>query len=176
MAKIVSFKLEGLKELDEALKALPQIIARTVAANALKDAAEPLLEDLRTSTSFSDKTGNLRNSIGVQVLRKTRQGSFQVRIGARAPHAHLIEYGTKAHLMFAKKGTVLASYNRIMGMEVRHPGSKPRPFFRPAWHRRKGEIMDRLKTSFWFELDKAAEMLAKKAEAGTLSQKIRSQL
>lgn len=175
MAKDASFKLFGLKELDEALRALPREIAKKVALEALREAAEPMLAEVRASASFKDKSGELRKSIQAKTLNRVRQGTFQLRVGPTAPHAHLIEYGTKAHRVDAKPGSVLATYNQVIGKHLDHPGQPPRPFFRPAWDRHVKGMLDSLSVAFWKALDSAAAKLAKQAQTG-LPPKIAEQL
>ena len=64
-----------------------------------------------------------------------KRGTVTGRVIAGAPkkdkrpfYAHMIEYGTKAHRIQAKKGKVLA----IGVSAVNHPGIRPHPFLRPA--------------------------------------------
>jgi len=184
MAQNVNFTLHGLKELNEALKTLPEIIGRQVAINVLTEVSEPMLAEARSTAAFVDRSGKLRKSIKAVALRRSyvrkRRGSrgdvFQLRVGPTSPLAHLIENGTKPHLMHAKEGSVLAAYNRVIGKEIKHPGTKPRPFFRPAWDRHAPTMFSNLKTIFWKELDAAAATLARKATAGKLPASIGSKL
>lgn len=48
-----------------------------------------------------------------------------------APYAHLVEFGTKPHLIKAKNGKYLV-FNGTFAKEVQHPGAKAEPFFQPA--------------------------------------------
>lgn len=47
-------------------------------------------------------------------------------------YAHLVEKGTKAHIIRAKNAAVLASNSRVFGRSVRHPGSKGKSFMHQA--------------------------------------------
>jgi len=51
-----------------------------------------------------------------------------------APHAHLVEFGTKPHVIKAKKpGHFLSLFGgRVFRREVHHPGAQRHPFFKPA--------------------------------------------
>jgi hypothetical protein len=90
-----------------------------------------------TTTNFS---GLLRSAIIARPL-PIRSGSemgaiakvnYSSRSGAPvAPHAHLVEFGTKPHLIKAKNGKVLM-FNGAFRKEVHHPGAKPEPYFQPA--------------------------------------------
>lgn len=176
MAMKADFKLHGLKELDAALAALPREIAKVVALKALAEAAEPMLQEVRATADFVDRKGDLRKSVKATRLNRVKRGTFQLRVGPTAPHAHLVEHGTKAHLVSAKEGSVLAALNRILGHEVMHPGAKAKPFFRPVWDRRVRSMLESLKGKFWTELDKAAAALARKALSGKIPANIARQL
>jgi HK97 gp10 family phage protein len=90
-----------------------------------------------TTTSFP---GLLRSAIIARAL-PIRSGSemgaivkvnYSERSGAPiAPHAHLVEFGTKPHLIKSKNGKVLF-FNGAYREEVHHPGAKPEPYFQPA--------------------------------------------
>lgn len=47
-------------------------------------------------------------------------------------YAHLVERGTKAHIIRAKNAAVLAGNGRVFGRSVRHPGTKARNFLQQA--------------------------------------------
>lgn len=89
------------------------------------------------TTNFS---GRLRQAIIARPLpiRSGREMgaivkvNYSTRSGAvTAPHGHLVEFGTKPHLIKAKNGKVLA-FNGTFRKEVHHPGAKPEPYFKPA--------------------------------------------
>ena len=54
--------------------------------------AKSIEADARNTTAFKDKTGKLRKSIRA---RKSRFEDGGWIVQARAPHAHLVEYGTQ---------------------------------------------------------------------------------
>lgn len=47
-------------------------------------------------------------------------------------YAHLVERGTKAHVIRARNAAVLASASRVFGRSVRHPGTKGKNFLQQA--------------------------------------------
>jgi len=69
--------------------------------------------EAKISAAFQDKTGKLRKSIKLK-KSKFEDGGYIVQ--ARAPHAHLVEYGH-----------VLIAWGRVTGKRV-----PPKPFLRPA--------------------------------------------
>lgn len=87
-------------------------VVRAIEANVEQVAADVEAE-ARITSEFSDKTGALRKSIGKRKSRKS-EGAYQVF--AKAPHAHLVEYGH-----------VLIAWGHPTGKRV-----APRPFMRRA--------------------------------------------
>lgn len=164
----VKFRLNGLDELSEALEQLPKALGDRILKRALTQAAEPVVEYAKSSASFVDRSGKLRDSIGVRPMKRKRYGS-EVSIGPNAPHAHLVEFGTEAHRIDAAPGSVLRNVNTVFGMEVEHPGARPRPFFRPAWEVKGSTVLADLKVYVWNELAKAAKRLYQKASRLKLS-------
>ena len=72
------------------------------------------------------RTGRLRKSIGV---RRTRAGYEVVMGGSEAPYASFVEFGTRSHLIRARRARALRfelSGEVVYVRYVRHPGSKPR--------------------------------------------------
>lgn len=58
---------------------------------AEREIAEEAYDAVKSASSFSDKTGNLRKSIRL-FESKFENGGWIVHVGA--PHAHLVEFGT----------------------------------------------------------------------------------
>lgn len=48
-------------------------------------------------------------------------------------YARYVEFGTKSHMIRAKKAKVLTDGKRFFGKEVHHPGTRPQPFLFPAF-------------------------------------------
>lgn len=88
--------------------------------------AQKIASDMRSTTLFKDKTGNLRKSIAVHKSR-FKGGGYVV--GAWAPHAHLIEFGTTER--FQKTGFLQA---KSVG------AVRPRPFVQQAIERNRRRI------------------------------------
>lgn len=79
------------------------------------------------------KTGTLRRSIGMDV---TAAGTtITLSVFAKAKHASFVEQGTRPHVIMPRKARVLrfqSGGKTVFAMRVNHPGTKPRPFLRPA--------------------------------------------
>jgi HK97 gp10 family phage protein len=83
--------------------------------------------------------GKLRKTITYQVL----QGGLQGVVAAKAPHAHLVHNGTKAHEVPAPKDP--AKFRAVYrfhpgGRPAQHPGSRPQPFMTDAAEQTRGEV------------------------------------
>lgn len=72
----------------------------------------------------------------------------------RAPHAHLVEFGTGPHI----NGGLFAG--------SQHPGTTPQPFARPAWDAEQDAALKRIATELAAEIEKAARRAARKAARG----------
>lgn len=84
--------MEGLTELRNALRNLPEDLARD-AAEIVVNVAEGAKAEI-VSGYPQGRTGNLKG--GVTVHRSHAQFTSQAIVKSRAKHAHLFEFGTKA--------------------------------------------------------------------------------
>jgi HK97 gp10 family phage protein len=79
------------------------------------------------------RTGVLRNSIHIQVE------TDKVVIGPnlnQAPYAGYVEFGTKPHVIRAKKAKALkfqVGGTTVYARKVNHPGTRPHPYVEPAF-------------------------------------------
>jgi HK97 gp10 family phage protein len=97
------FRFNGLDSLDRALNELGAELKSEILATALRRAARPFLRRARQlaprGTKPKKESKRLANSIRTSSLPKGRRERFEmagaagIRAGARAPHAHLVEYG-----------------------------------------------------------------------------------
>jgi HK97 gp10 family phage protein len=122
----------GGRELDDALRTLTSKIQKNIMRSALRAGANVFKEAAKANAPV--KSGKLRKSLAVTTSSKG--GMVTAKLKARgkvARHAHLVEFGTKPHKIAPKgqKGALKISGN-IVGA-VNHPGSKPKPFMRPAF-------------------------------------------
>jgi len=86
----------------------------------------------------------LKRSIRYQVL----QGGLQGVVSSKAPHAHLVHNGTRAHEVPAPKDP--AKFRAVWwfhpgGRPAKHPGSRPNPFFVDAAEQTRDEVERALK-------------------------------
>jgi len=136
-------RVEGLKQMREALLQLPKATGRNVVRRALRKAGEPMADAMKGRVPVEE--GHLRNSIGVSTKLSKRQRTLhkkrsevEVFVGPGPdPAAHLVEFGS-IH-------------------------NQARPYVRPAWDTRKLEALETVQKELAVEIDKAAQRLARKA-------------
>lgn len=89
--------------------------------------------------------GTLRNSIYASVKKGLLRGEF----GAKKPHAHLIEYGTKAHTVRPVKRKALRIIDqnviRFTSKKIVIPAQPARPFMEPAYKTEEPKFLDDVK-------------------------------
>lgn len=120
-------RIDGLADLQAALQTLPVKIEKNVLRGALNAAGQVIRREAMVRVPI--KSGALRKSIRVATRSKGGVVSATIRAGdAKAFYAHMVEFGTAAHKITAKKGGLLA----IGVASVQHPGARARPFMRPA--------------------------------------------
>lgn len=152
-----TFKVEGLSELEAALKGLREEfdLSRTTAKNivkrALMKAADPIESDAAARAPVL--TGVLQRSVstGTKLSRRQKglhhkESEVEIFVGAGAlAQATAQEFGT--------------SHNA------------PQPFLRPAWDSNKMAALDSIKETLGTEIEKATKRLAKKAQREALKLK-----
>lgn len=145
MTGAAKVKIEGLKEVQTALRELPNATAKSIVRRILKKRGEPIAEAARAKVPIDQ--GDLKNSITVSTKlsksqrkkhRKPDKNDIEVYIGpGPLPAAHLQEFGTRKQ--------------------------SAQPFMRPAWDSERGNVLNGIREDLWAEIRKAAERLAKKA-------------
>lgn len=121
----------GGKELADLLATLPTKVEANIMRSALRAGAKVYLDQVKQNIPVA--SGILRDSARI-TTRKTKDGkiSASVKVGNRqAFYAHMVEFGTRPHIIKAKPGSAL----NVNGSEVKsvnHPGIAPRPYMRPA--------------------------------------------
>lgn len=143
-------KIEGLRELEQALSELPKATGKNVLRRVLKSRSEPIANAM--SAAAPERRGQLKASVGHGTKLSRRQRAMHRKWGSSAaveyfigagalPQAHMEEFGG-AH-------------------------NAPRPYARPAWDAGKMQMLDGIKDDLWSEISKAAARRARKlAKAG----------
>lgn len=119
--------VKGLAELSKFFDELPQKLLRNVLRGSLRAGAGAILPVARAN--IHNRTGELAKSLktGSRIVGDKAIG----RLYTRNPKAHLVEYGTKPHVITAKNRKGLA-VGGLFFQSVHHPGARPRAFLRPA--------------------------------------------
>ncbi|MDV3428357.1 MAG: HK97 gp10 family phage protein [Bacillota bacterium] len=116
-------ELNGMSELIEKLEAT-NAKAKSIENNALKAGAQPIFEDMKNTTAFKDKTGDLRKALTVGKI-KTKNGVKSIQIGI-------------------ERGYVKYFYGNFL--EFGTSKMPARPFIHPAYLRHKQETLEIIKS------------------------------
>ena len=147
-----SFKVEGLREIDNALAALPKATSKAVVRRALAKELQPVADMANGLWPGADDSA-------FAVSSKLKRGQPELELGANAvrvfvgstksaPHAHLLEWGTEPR--YHKSGKYTGAV-------------PPTPMLTPSWEAHKGRILEGLAASLRDELEAT---LARRAKRG----------
>ena len=138
-------KVEGLRELERALKELPKATGKAVLRRTGIKALKPFDEAWRRLAPRL--TGALEESGGIGTKLTTRQA----RLNRKREDKASVE-------VFAGPNDPAAIQD-----EFGNVSQAPTPFVRPAWDATKDQVLENVKTELATEIDKAAKRLARKA-------------
>lgn len=150
----MNIKIEGLTELAGQLEKLKKTAHGDEIRAALVDGANLISDNARArapiapyATNYKGQAiapGGLKRSLLAAAGRqfKTFLQAFAFSLKKAAPHAHLVEFGTKAHAIAPKNKKVLMFGNAFkrFAKNVQHPGSREIPFFRDAIRAQRGNV------------------------------------
>ena len=130
-------KLNGADILEQLLTELPDDIAKKVGVKAIKDGAKIILEEAQNLVP-EGRTGKLADSLAIKKIKMTNP-AFTVyarrKGGFGGWHANLVEFGTKPHNI--RNVWIGGKFFKL----VKHPGTPPRPFMRPALMGKQAEAV-----------------------------------
>lgn len=169
-----TMKVEGLRELDEALGELSKGVARGVLRRALTKAAKPMEEAAKQMAPHD--TGFLRDSITTTHRIKNTVGNAEYAAvmrggGSRAEAVSALRTARRAAAgegSFAEVhvGVANVSKRNSIKANVMEFGSykdTPQPYMRPAFDATKMTVLGNIKGEMKTEIDKAAKRAARKA-------------
>lgn len=125
--------VEGFAEIQRKLAEFPAKVEANVVRAALRAGAVVVRREALGLVPV--KSGKLKSTVRVGTFKKGREIHATVKAGdprKRVFYAHLVEGGTKAHVIKARRGGVLVLGKRFFAQRVQHPGAKASPFMRPA--------------------------------------------
>ena len=146
---MMEVKVDGLKQLDDMLRQLPNRVAARELAGALRAGGNVLRKEAVTRAPDSPKVhkfGDLRANIRVRRVRPSNGNALAVAVTTgRAFYAKFLEFGRAAFTVKRKK--VLSDGTTIFGVEVGRQVARPflRPAFDAAGPRAVATIAQRLK-------------------------------
>lgn len=188
MAKGVTFKLEGFKELEAALMHLEkQATRKTVARNALRKAGAPIKAAMEAKSPVDD--GTLKGSITISTKIKGEAGKAaysqamregfdkasavkamrDARRAAKGTMPPVILYVGPAERAFHAHLVEFGTAPHVNGgiyAGSRHPGTAPQPFARPAWDENKDEALKIVAAELRVEINRAITRQAKRKAKG----------
>lgn len=147
MAKSGMVQIKGLDEIEKRLQALPEKLRRRSLKKILQDNLDTVTEEARILAprrlsagweAFVERGEHLRDAIVNKVSVTAKKAGGMVGLDyKKVRHGHLLEFGTKPHMIG----------------KIKHPGSKARPFMRPALDNKGDAVLDDMTT----KLAKAVE-------------------
>lgn len=145
---MIETKLIGFEALQKRLQKLPGNIAEKHLRSAVLAGAAVVRKDAQARAP--KESGRLAKSIKAKFIKGNDRNEKRYGVCVMAPHAHLIELGTRPHFIKPKKKRALAFGGRgwVTGSsragsmvfegygtvvkEVFHPGNRANPFLRAA--------------------------------------------
>src|SRR5690625_496606 len=137
----MKMRIEGLRQVDQALKELPRATSKNVVRRVLRKRAEPIAMLAARLAPVDD--ADLANSMEVNTRLARRQRSktpadrVEVFAGSSSSLAHLPEFGTRPHA--------------------------PQPFMQPAFEQMKYKVLEGIQKDLLDEIEKAKARQARKA-------------
>jgi HK97 gp10 family phage protein len=154
------FKVEGLRELNDALAELPKATAKNVLKRALVKALGPM--EAQAEGLAPELTGDLRAGINVGTKLTKRQMAQHRRDVGSTPVVTIggfrSEPQTAVYVFMGPRGS-----SKSIVQEFGSVNQSPHPYMRPAWDSNKKSALESIKDDLAEEIDKAAKRLARKA-------------
>lgn len=123
--------IAGGQQLDELLRTLSGKMQKNVNRAGLRAGAVVLKDEVVENIPVA--SGELRNSARITSRVRGADVTVSVKVGNRvAWYAHLVEYGTRPHEIRPKEQGGALQFGGVTTRSVQHPGTRPRPFMRPA--------------------------------------------
>lgn len=126
----LSYRIEGLEQVLAEIQKR-RLNARRSIRQILSPGADIIRQEMRQRAKGRFKTKIARRiSINLSKLEAYAEiGPFK----KVAYIARFLEFGTKPHLIRARRSRMLRLRNGRLVRQVRHPGSRPYPFLQPAF-------------------------------------------
>lgn len=133
--------IRGGRELDQLLQTLPAKMEKNINRAGLRAGAAVLLAEVKQNIPVA--SGALRDSARITSRARGGSVSVSVKVGSfNAWYAHLVEFGTRPHVITPKNPGGALQFGGITTRSAQHPGSRARPFMRPALDTKLPEAID----------------------------------
>jgi HK97 gp10 family phage protein len=155
-------KVEGLKELQEALKALPAEIQKRPLRSAVSAGAKVIVDEAKRRAPQGE-TGNLRKALYRYRSRsQSGTGKETFLVGVRKGKKQYADTAKNRRLSrVGKKYTVEGEAFYWRFLEFGTSKMAARPFLRPAFESKKMEALDTIKKKLAEAIDRTAKRLKK---------------
>ena len=156
MADAVNFRIDGIDDLKRQIEKITREMGPDNVEKVNYDAADIITREVQ-SRAPQGPTGNLKSSPVTKKLKREYYGHPARAIAAidrkKAPHAHLVEYGTSSRREVKDKQVLYDSKTgKFFGKSV--GPMTARPFFRPAVDAKYNEAFDFLKNGLGDLIDR----------------------
>lgn len=163
----MTLKLDGLKELNKALKQLDGKLATKINRRAIAKGAQVIRKEMRAQAPRGKGKGKLHKELRYRIEKAKSYVGFIAWVGPtkKAFYARFLEYGTAAHDIPApmvggrknrRKNNVTVSFGGAVFSRVHHPGQRPQPFLRPAYMSSRLKAIDEMRKRLWEDIRKEA--------------------
>jgi HK97 gp10 family phage protein len=164
-------QIDGLKPILKALRKLPERTQRAVLRPATTKATTPVIRLAKQLVPVGDGLNpdgsprlHLRQTIKKTRAKMDRRGGVYVVAGPeanKAPHDHLVEFGTKPHTITLGKPLQLGGTTLPIGTVIHHPGSKGSHFMERAANQSRATSTKIMQTEILRGIDKQVLKLAR---------------
>jgi HK97 gp10 family phage protein len=155
----IKMDTSSLNHLIKAMEELDRKVRNNALRKALKEGRSIYLKAARTLVPTKYKV--LKKSLGFREKFKFAKGFAYSVIGPKrragktikgleripTKYAHLVEFGAAPHTIGRGDITsdiLLAAKRKYKSTGLPHPGSRPKPFLRPAWDQNKSKILSEM--------------------------------
>lgn len=127
------------------LQTLPGKLQKNINRTGLRAGAAVFLAEVKQNIPVA--RGALRSTARISTRARGAEVSASVKVGGKhkgvdAWYAHLVEYGTRPHKILPKTQGGAMQFGGIQTRSVDHPGTRARPFMRPAVDAKFREAID----------------------------------
>lgn len=175
--------VDGAKELNAVLKALPADLAKNSLGTAVRAGAKVIQARAYTQLALAMDSRTVRKGDVIIVKRRTPKDHVQavVEVGppARAYTLRFLHDGTQPHLIDSFDNRSIDSLGPIAGKgplfteQVNHPGQQPEPWLRKAYFKSKDDAFKALAENLAKSLPRQVKKLVSSKYRGRMLKKIR---